>query len=152
VGVVNNIQSRKILFLGNSLTACISGVTLNGYRMPNTLYSSVVGVPKNYALATYALGGRTGTQILAAWSTIVSNFNPRQGDVVIVWEGINDLGSGGKTAAETYQNLVDICTNVRNTGAKAVLVDIIPANMTGTYPNWETNRGTVNTDLYNNRA
>lgn len=148
----SNKKSKKILFLGNSLSNNGAGVVYFTYRMPTNVYSSVVSLGLGYSFNSYAFAGKQGAQLVSEWSTIVSQNDIGVGDVVIIWEGINDMGAGLKTGTQAYDNLVTLCSNARATGAKAVLLNVIPANLTGTYPNWEVDRTACNSLINTNQA
>lgn len=143
---------KRLLFIGNSLSNCGAGVVYYSYRFPNTLFSNVATLNKGYTFCAYAIAGKQGQQIISEWSTIMAQQSIGVGDVVIVWEGINDMGAGGLNGTQAYNNLVTICANIRATGAKAVLLNVIPANLTPTYPNWEINRGICNSLIAANQA
>ncbi len=143
---------KRLLFIGNSLSNCSAGIVYFSYRFPNTLYSSVASLNKGYSFFAYAISGKQGQQIISEWSIIMTQQPIGAGDVVIVWEGINDMGAGGLNGTQAYNNLVTICSNIRATGAKAVLLNVIPANLTGTYPNWNTDRNTCNSLIATNQT
>lgn len=145
-------KPRRLLFIGNSLSNCGAGVVYTAYRFPMTMYTSVAALSKKYCFCSYAIPGRQGQQIVDNWSTVASQFPLGPGDVAIIWEGINDMGAGGKTGTQAYNNLVTISNNVRATGAKSIILDVIPANLTGTYPDWETERVICNGLLNTNQS
>lgn len=145
-------KPKRLVFIGNSLSNCGAGVVYYSYRFPNSLYSSVIGAGKKYIFGAYAVPGLQANQILTQWSTVMGQNPITPGDVVVVWEGINDMGAGGLDGTQAYNNLVTICSNCKALGATTVLLSVIPANLTGTYPNWETYRGTCNSLMNTNQA
>lgn len=129
VSVVGNCQygiplQRNIIFEGNSLfNRQTGGATDGGQYIPVTVYNNVRAT---YPLAyqSRAISGRNQSQINAAITTNIAPFAKRN-DVMVIWEGTNDLYTNGVTGQQAYDNLMTYVTTVRGYGAKVVVCTVI---------------------------
>lgn len=115
---------RNLIFEGNSLTDLgQDGGPVYGQYVPLTVYANVrTGRVLNYRC--YAISGRTQTQINASLPTNILPFI-KAGDVIVNWEGTNDLFVNGLTAQAAYDNLVTYSQAVRAMGVKLMICTVI---------------------------
>ena len=97
---------RRIHFEGNSLTALDSNSnTVNGQYVAQTAYNTIAASRNNVSIVSFAVSGRTSTQINAAMGTqILASIQPR--DAVIYWEGTNEMQVNGTSAADAFALVV----------------------------------------------
>ena len=115
---------RKLIFEGNSLTDLgQDGGPVYGQYVPLTIYNNVKA-SHTLVYSCYAISGRTQTQINASLSTNITPYI-RPGDIIINWEGTNDLFVNALSANDAYANLVTYANTVRNLGAKLIIGTVI---------------------------
>ena len=117
-------RQRNIIFEGNSLFFRATGGAVDGGRfIPVSIYESV-RVGRTLAFHELSLAGRTQTQINAALST---NIYPvaKHNDVIVLWEGTNDMYVNDLSGAAAYANLVTYRNAVVALGAKLVVATVI---------------------------
>jgi hypothetical protein len=73
----------------------------------------------------------------------------RRANVLVVWEGTNDIVVNGANATTAYNNLVSYCQARQAEGWKVVIVTILPREQNSTH---NTARATVNTNIRTNWA
>lgn len=120
---------RRIFFEGNSLMNCaINFGGTGGQYIPNQVYSGLT--KSKLAMFSYAISGRNQTQINAALPT---NIYPYllEGDLIVLWEGTNDMYTNGLSGADAYANLVTYSTAVRSRGAKLIVCNVIARDFSG---------------------
>lgn len=117
-------RQRNLIFEGNSLTDLgQDGGPVYGQYIPLTVYANVrTGRVLNYRC--YSISGRTQTQINASLPTNILPFI-KAGDIIVNWEGTNDLFVNSLSAADAYANLVTYSQAVRAMGVKLVICTVI---------------------------
>lgn len=114
-------SARKIYFEGNSLSNYGPGNILNGHYMPRRAYGFLTAY--NVAMKDLAVSARTQTMINADVATnILSDL--RKGDVIVLWEGTNDIRFNTLTGAQGWANVVTYSNIVRPAGAKLIVCTI----------------------------
>lgn len=117
-------RQRNIFFEGNSLFARATGGALDGgHFIPLSIYNTV-RTARILAYQSFAIAGRTQTQINSSLST---NITPRAkyDDVIVLWEGTNDMYVNDLSGAAAYANLVTYRDAVVALGAKLVVATVI---------------------------
>lgn len=94
-----------------------------GHFIPVSVYDAVRS-GRTLAYTSLALAGRTQTQINAALGTNISP-RARYNDVVVLWEGTNDMYLNDLSGADAYANLVTYRNAVIALGAKLVVCTVI---------------------------
>lgn len=121
------VKSRKqsyLHFVGNSLFALGNNSTVgttNSHYVPQSVYGNILN---GYCFRSIAVSGRTQTQINASLATDTLPYIDSR-DIVIMWEGTNDIMVNALTGAQAYANLVTACNQIRVTGARLVLLTAI---------------------------
>lgn len=117
-------RQRSIIFDGNSLFNNVTNLNVaGGQYVPIRVYANLIS-SNIIAWQCYAKGGRTQTQINA---DIPNNIAPqvKTRDIIVLWEGTNDLNVNGLSAADAYSNLVTYANTVRAYGVKLVICTVI---------------------------
>lgn len=142
---------RRLFFEGDSLSArAYDGTSLNGHYFPSTLYNSrTYAQPLSYF--SYARGSR---QIAEIYADINTNMMPflREGDIIFLWGGINDLGGGGlnRTAQQAWDNsLLPYSTAVIAAGAELIIGTVLACG-TQNPSDLQTRINNLNTLIRNN--
>lgn len=120
---ISQYRPRKLHFIGNSLFAMNQNSTASrAHYVPSQIYENVKNGIINFS--SIAVSGRTQTEINSSLST---DTLPHiiKGDIVVMWEGTNDITTNNLTGAQAYANLVMACNQIRVTGAKLVLFTAI---------------------------
>lgn len=135
---------KKLIIDANSLCELGEGNVRHGHRVWQYIDSAAVKKPPIF---DYSIQGRTTPTITASFSTVVQPY-VRSGDVIILWEGTNDLQSGS-TPAQCVTNLIAYSTQARALGLKVYVLTVIPRNNAHIS---EANRLTLNISLISNSA
>ena len=141
---------------GNSLTSGMGST--GGLTYPAQLVTLLIDAvtPQVFAtptVTTYGVSGQTTPQMTAdAVAQIDSLVFPSDAvavsdNVLLAWEGTNDLFVNGASAATAYANLVTYCTARRAAGWKVIIGTLLPRADVGTPATFEADRQTVNTLL-----
>lgn len=146
-------RHRQIIFEGNSLSnhgPFAEGLQLNGHYVPINTYAAILGATP-LTFSSLAVSGRTQTQINAAVATAL---NPviRKNDIVVIWEGTNDMAVNVLSGADAYANLVTYSTAVRALGAKLVIATVIARDYVTDRADLMTDIAAYNTLVRNNQA
>lgn len=125
-------QQRKLWFEGNSLLNLKAGsgattVDYGGKYIPISCYNNLLS--NVLALNSLAVESRTGTQILASAPTAIVPYL-RQGDIVVYWEGINDMYLNSLTGAQAWANVTSYLALVKTTTAKVIICTAIARDFT----------------------
>jgi lysophospholipase L1-like esterase len=134
-----------LAFDGNSLVAgygvgeessFAALATLDALQPPRAVYHN------------FSVSGQTTEQMNAdAAREVDAKIDPTLGpNVLVVWEGTNDLYFGA-TADEAYEHLARYCRERRAAGWKVVLLTILPRGGPGTPADFEQRRQAVNARL-----
>lgn len=113
----------KIFFEGNSLFSHnknISGSNEDMY-IPRATYA---GLTTSLLPVYYPISGQTQTQINSNLTTKVLLYS-QKGDVVVLWEGTNDMHVNGLSGADAYANLITYRNKVIGRGLKLVVATTI---------------------------
>jgi hypothetical protein len=117
-------RQRQIFFEGNSLFARATGGAIdNGHFIPSSVYGGVIS-GRTLAYQSLAIAGRTQTQINAAIGTNITPY-VRHNDVIVLWEGTNDMYVNDLSGAAAYANLITYRNAVVALGAKLVVATVI---------------------------
>lgn len=112
---------RKVYFEGNSLSNYGPGNILNGHYMPRRTYGFLSSY--NVAMKDLAISARTQTMINTdVAANVLSDL--RKGDVIVLWEGTNDLRFNTLSGAQGWANVVTYANIVRPAGAKLIVCTI----------------------------
>ena len=124
-GIVPSVTPlQKLIFEGNSLMANSSaGINQWEYYLVKTVYASI-RASHEVTLLNFSISGRNQTQINDSIATNITP-NVREGDIIILWEGTNDMYTNGLSGAAAYANLVTYSETVRALGAQLVLCNVI---------------------------
>lgn len=118
---------RKVLWEGNSLSNVnMNNTAGNGFYIPTTTFNNVKAIVSDRlsTLTNLAIGGRTQTQINADIDTnIVPNVSSR--DIIVLWEGTNDLYANSLSGNEAFDNLVSYRNEVKKYGVKLMVATVI---------------------------
>lgn len=117
-------RQRQIFFEGNSLFARAAGGSIdNGHFTPVTVYDAVrSGITLAYT--SLAIAGRTQTQINSSLSTNITS-KARHNDIIVLWEGTNDMYVNDLSGADAYANLITYRNAVIALGVKLVVCTVI---------------------------
>ena len=121
---VNNptFHQRKLIFEGNSLSNYDATSTVEyQYYVPKTTYIGLLA--NNVAFQSFAIAARTTTQIVASEATNILPYVYR-GDIIILWEGSNDLYVNSLTAAQAFAN-IKTYIQALPTGVKVIVGTVI---------------------------
>ncbi len=123
-------QQQQVIVDGNSLTQK-DGTDLNfKYRMPLTLFSTLRTNNKIFGGQHYGISGKRTSQLITDFPTKIAPYL-KPNDIVVLWEITNDIGSGGVTAQQAYDNVVTYVNLIRALGAKCVVVGFIARDFAG---------------------
>lgn len=125
-----SVNQRKIIFEGNSLfnLGPNTSSVQNGHYIPSTVYAGLTG--RIFAYTSLAISARTQTQINTDVSTAIIPI-VRPNDIIVLWEGTNDINLNALTAAQAYSNLTTYASTVRALGAKLVVCTVIARDQVG---------------------
>lgn len=118
-------RQRKLIFEGNSLSAfAVNSSFANGYYIPQAVYTNVKATHLPLVYTCLAISGRNQTQIN---TDIETNIRPiaAPGDIIVLWEGTNDMYTNGLSGAVAYANLVTYINTVKTYGARVVVCTVI---------------------------
>lgn len=135
----------NVVFDGNSLT---EGTTASPY--PDQVVSLL---SEQYAYANIAVGGQNTDDMLTRQaSQLYARYNgAARKNMVVAWEGTNQLGHDNCNAALSYQRMVTYCQNARANGWTVIVGTVLPQNVFNTNC-FETARQTYNSLLRANWA
>ena len=121
--IVGKPRQQRLFIEGNSLMNwSVNHGVINGRYVSQGIYNSV-RVGRTLTVSDYATSSQNQTQINAAVGTRVTPYIIK-GDIILLWEGTNDLYTNGLTAQAAYDNLVSYSNTVRAAGAKLVVATI----------------------------
>lgn len=122
-------NQRTIFFEGNSLFALksISATPTTGdyggEYITSTVYANFIsGRQLNYC--SLALEARNGTQILASAPTAIVPFI-KANDIIVYWEGTNDMYTNSLTGAQAWANVTSYLTLVQQYAPKIIICTVI---------------------------
>lgn len=150
----NTQFNQQILFEGNSLlnlgpiTLSVSGADYDKQYVPLAIYNSL-RVGRKLSTFCYAIESRTGTQILAE-QLAVSSIKPR--DILVYWEGTNDMYLNGLTGAQAFTNVTDYLTLALAKGAQVVIGTVAARDYSLDSADLMTRISDYNTLVRNNTA
>jgi len=129
VVISNPYPQRKVLWLGNSLSNLDSNANaVNGQYVPITTYNSLT--KSKLSLFSYAVSGYTQTTINSLLgSNIGVMLNAK--DIIVNWEGTNDMGINNLSGAAAFANLVTACQYVTSRGGIFVVGTVAARDMSG---------------------
>lgn len=137
--------SYQVIFDGNSMTDEDSST------YPSTAFAAFGGVAWLYC--NFGISGQITPTMTANAPTHIDPLYDASltQNIVIVWEGTNDLKQGA-TAAAAYANLVAYCQARQAAGWTVIILTILPRSGVGTPPTFNADRATINTNIRNNYA
>lgn len=118
-------------------------LNLHGQYIPNTIYTNVK-TGRILAYMSHAISGRNQTQINASITTNITPF-VRVGDLIVLWEGTNDMYTNGLSGADAYANLVTYINTVKTYGASVIVATVIARDFTSDPVDLMTRIGDYNT-------
>lgn|SRR3990167_2400986 len=130
-------EIKTVFFMGNSLLYR-NGDTLGGRRISTKIYETLIAT-KKFNVQDYSVGGMTTTTMISDFPTTLEPYL-KSGDIVIFWEWINDLGSGGQDPAGAFANGQTYSALCREKGAIVIVCTSTPNSVAGT----ETENSAVN--------
>lgn len=131
--LTNFARTHLIAFVGDSMTAA-------------DVFPSYVAanLPSGFSRNNFGKSGDNTAGILARFGIAIAG----KPEYVVILAGVNDLTGGVYTTSQTIANLQAMATAAHNSGAKVVMLTILPF---GANAGWnstiETNRNTVNTAI-----
>jgi hypothetical protein len=144
-------RQRNLFFEGNSLmNHQINSGGIGGQYVPTSVYNNV---KTSYTLVfnSYAISGRNQTQINASISTNIAPFIKYR-DIIILWEGTNDMYTNGLTGQQAYDNLATYVNTVRGYGAIVIVCTVIARDYALDAADLMTRIGDYNTLVRNNAS
>lgn len=142
-------KQRQIFFEGNSLfNQQINQSGHYGFYIPSSVYNNL---RSTYRLAyfSHAIGSETQTLINSKVSTNLSPY-VKYGDVVVIWEGTNDMSNNSLSGQAAFDLLVTFVTTVRGYGAEVVVCTVTARDKAGDAADLMTRIGDYNTLVRNN--
>lgn len=119
------VAQQQLVFLGNSLLnlAQNSSTVLNGHYVSTGVYNTVK-TGRVLAFTCHAVSGMDQQEMNAILAgTVLPYLNA--GDVVVVWEGTNDIAANGLTGQQAFDNLVLCLEALEPTGVEVVVCTVI---------------------------
>lgn len=142
---------RTIFFQGNSLMVNDANwVAAYEFYVPRSVYTNLIASTSRLTCRIHAVGGRRQTTINSDMATQITPY-AKQGDIVVLWEGTNDLGQGGLSAADAWNNVVTFLTTLP-AGLKVVICTVIARDGSTDAADLMTRIGSYNTLVRNNAA
>ena len=135
---VFEIHTKFVVFDGNSMTDGLYST------YPTKVVATIGWLNVNIGVSGQTTQGmltRAAAYVDAEYDAVAHSLN-----VVVAWEGTNDLKLGA-TAQEAYDNLVTYCQGRRAVGFKVVILTLLPRQDSGLPVDYETSRVTVNTNI-----
>jgi hypothetical protein len=116
---------KKLIFQGNSLFDTNVNHTINGLKYVTLGIYDVIRAIEAINFFDYSISGQDQTQINALIATKITPM-VTPGDIVVIWEGTNDLAhDNGLSGAGAYANLVTFCNAVQALGGKLIVCTAI---------------------------
>lgn len=136
-----------VVFDGNSLTYRPADTDVTPYP---TQCVRLLG-ELNYEWYNFGVGGQSTPQMTADAPTQIDVLfdRHRAKNIVVAWEGSNDIFFGN-SAAGAYSNLVAYCNARRAAGFSVIVVTVLPRSGTATPGSFEADRQTLNTLIRDN--
>lgn len=127
----NTFTQQKLIFIGNSLfnLAQNSSTILNGHYIPTGVYNSV-RTGRTIAMTSHAVSGYDQSEINAELAADVIPFLQTD-DILVNWEGTNDMGSNGLTGQQAFDKVVTMIEAVDQTGCQIVICTVIARDAAG---------------------
>jgi lysophospholipase L1-like esterase len=116
-----SLSAKRIATLGDSNTEGY-GLAENERWTGRLVESSRLGA--TYTLDNYGVGGHTCLDVDARWTSLVAS---RAYGVVVLMCGTNDHRTYGTDAATIYARISALIAKVKATGARVVLMTVLPA-------------------------
>ena len=123
----------NIVIDGNSLSIAVNGVPA---------YSTLLKA----ATTNVARGGQTTRDMLAHFEDVAASYQPGRRNVLIAWEGTNDLYFGA-SVAEAAAHLLEYRRRAEAAGWKVLLLTILPRASVPDPKRFETERLALNRAL-----
>lgn len=143
-------RTRKIIFEGNSLswTTQRNPDGLNEYYIPRAI--AAVAAP-TYTPVYFPISGQTQATINSLMATKVLQYSEK-GDIVVLWEGTNDLNVGALSAQAAFDNVVIYAQKVVGRGCKLVICTATARDFAGDAADLMTRIDAYNVLVRNNAA
>jgi len=124
---------KKLFMNGNSLMASDANHTITTARyIPFTIYANLLALNYKVALFDYSKGGQQQTEINTIMSTQINSSVCGANDIVLIWEGTNDLGlNPAKTGAQAFADLQTYVNYVTQFTSKIIVCTIISRDAVG---------------------
>ena len=123
--------TRRLIFEGNSLFNRYPSpyIQPDGYYIPKRVYALTGARDDQYTFVNFSLSGQTQTLINQELPRRIKRI--QAGDVVVIWEGTNDLFANSLTGAQGFANLLTYIQAVKAVGATVVVCTIIARDAAG---------------------
>jgi hypothetical protein len=129
--------------MNTGITSAPSSLLSHGYYIPQSVYNTARS-GRVLSYKCFALNGRTQTEINADINTnIIGKTFPD--DIIVLWEGTNDMFVNSLSGADAYANLITYARAVKSIGAKLVVSTVIARNWATDPPDMMTRIGDYNT-------
>lgn len=140
-------RQAQLVFAGNSLTAGSNASSFDMYYPTQCLRLLRSGEP----FRNFGTPSQTTPEMATAAATEVDPlYDSKRSCIVLAWEGLNDLFSGGATAAQACANLQSYYVARRGKGFIVIAATIIDCQNAGRPGSFDADRATVNAYLRNN--
>lgn len=127
--------TRNLIFQGNSLLdAALNHTGSNNQKyVTHTLYNNnIKGTYSKVSLIDYSISGQDQVQINALMSTQFTSSIVRPQDVVVIWEGTNNLSHyPSKSGATAFSELQTFINHVSQFTSKIIVCTTIARDLSG---------------------
>ena len=131
-------RAPNIVIDGNSLSIAVNGVPA---------YASFLGMPTT----NVARGGQSTRDMLAQFDDVTAAFRQDRRNVLVAWEGTNDLYFGA-TVDEAVAHLLEYRRRAQAAGWEVLMLTILPRASVPDPKRFETQRLAVNRALHRARV
>ena len=137
-----------------ALVACDgNSMTLGSGQTPYPTQLAALLGPA-YTVDNFGIGGQTTPQMITGAPTEIDPLYSANNtdNIVVCWEGTNDIVVNSASAVTAYNNLVTYCQARRTAGFKVVILTILPRNSGGAQPTFDADRLAANASIVANWA
>lgn len=123
--------TRRLIFEGNELFNRYPDpyIQSDGYYIPKRVYALTGARDEQYTFVNFSISSQTQTIINVELARRIKRI--QSGDVVVIWEGVNDLFANSLTGAQGFANLLTYIQAVKAVGATVVVCTIIARDKAG---------------------
>lgn len=142
-------RQAKLIFAGNSLTFG-SNATSSEAAYPFVCSKLLRSGDPIWNFGT--VSQTTPQMTTAAATQVYPLYDSMRPCIVLGWEGLNDMFSGGSSAAQAYANLQTYYLGAKARGFLVIAATVIDCQNAGRPGSFDADRATLNTNLRNNYA